>query len=282
MPRGIIPSEPARRWSSATRCPRPRSGVVVADLSWFRRDVLVGPPGGRVARSADPPTDRELAHRAGRNSPPGPGPRGRASSGSTRPRHYPDQDEVEVARVAIALPELGGFGSIGRGVPRQRPAPVERAREQAIERAPRGGGWPRRTRRADRHAERNSLPEAARAGVRRRPTATPTPSRPATAVPAERVAWSKPTIVARGPLVGALEVRTALRGGGVRARLDRWPSTPAVRCSGARSSSTTRLGDHRLRVRIPTGVPGDVVVAGGPFGAIRRARRSFDACPISA
>jgi alpha-mannosidase/mannosylglycerate hydrolase len=36
------------------------------------------------------------------------------------------------------------------------------------------------------------------------------------------------------------------------------------------------VGDQRLRARIPTGAAGDVVVAGGPFGAIRRKRRSFD------
>ena len=30
--------------------PRRRGGVVVADLSWFRRDVLVGPPGSRLPR----------------------------------------------------------------------------------------------------------------------------------------------------------------------------------------------------------------------------------------
>src|SRR5512143_784800 len=29
---------------------RPRGGVVVAELSFFRRDILVGPPGRRVPR----------------------------------------------------------------------------------------------------------------------------------------------------------------------------------------------------------------------------------------
>jgi mannosylglycerate hydrolase len=99
---------------------------------------------------------------------------------------------------------------------------------------------------------------------------------PSDTVPAERVAWSKPTIVARGPLVGALELRTALRGGGVRARLTLalHAGSPLLRCT---LNLENTVGDHRLRVRIPTGVPGDVVVAGGPFGAIRRERRSFDA-----
>ena len=246
---------------------------MVTELSWFRRDVLVGPPGGRVARSADPPTDGELEivlagipHQVLS--------RGTGVERLDAPRHYPDQDEVEVARVAIALPELGGF-SIGRGVPRQRPAPVELVRERLsnglIEVA----------------VGRDGLVELTdtRSGIRfrrllgldsegdRGDTYTFAPS---DTVPAERVAWSKPTIVARGPLVGALELRTALRGGGVRARLTLalHAGSPLLRCT---LNLENTVGDHRLRVRIPTGVPGDVVVAGGPFGAIRRERRSFDA-----
>ena len=253
--------------------PRPRNGVVVTELSWFRRDVLVGPPGGRVARSADPPTDGELGivlagipHQVLS--------RGTGIERLDAPRHYPDQDEVEVARVAIALPELGGF-SIGRGVPRQRPAPVELARERL------SNGL------LEVAVGRDGLVELTdtRSGIRfrrllgldsegdRGDTYTFAPS---DTVPAERVAWSKPTIVARGPLVGALELRTALRGGGVRARLTLalHAGSPLLRCT---LDLENTVGDHRLRVRIPTGVPGDVVVAGGPFGAIRRERRSFDA-----
>jgi alpha-mannosidase len=94
-------------------------------------------------------------------------------------------------------------------------------------------------------------------------------------VAAERVGWSKPTIVARGPLVGALELRTELRGGRVRARLTLalHAGSPLLRCT---LDLENALGDHRLRVRVPTGVPGEVVVAGGPFGAIRRQRRSIN------
>ena len=251
--------------------PRPRNGVVVTELSWFRRDVLVGPPGGRVPRRADPPTDGELdgmlagiphqvlSRRAG-------------AERLDAPRHYPDQDEVEVVRVAIALPELGGF-SIGRGVPRQRPAPVEIMRDRL------SNGLLEVT-------IRDGLVELtdALSGARfRKLLALETEGdrgdtytfAPSGRVPAERVAWSKPTIVAGGPLVGALELSTALRDGGVRARLTLalHAGSPLLRCTLALDNA---VGDHRLRLRVPTGAAGDISVAGGPFGAVRRERRPFD------
>jgi len=253
--------------------PRARNGVVVTELSWFRRDVLVGPPGGRIPRSADPPTDRDLDS-ALAGIPHQVLSRWTGTERLDAPRHYPDQDEVEVARVAIALPELGGF-SIGRGVPRQRPAPVELARERL------SNGL------LEVAVGRDGLVELTdtRSGMRfrgllglesegdRGDTYTFAPS---DTVPVERVAWSKPTVVARGPLVGALEVETGLRGGGVRARLilALHAGSPLLRCT---LDLENAVGDHRLRLRVPTGVPGNVVVAGGPFGATRRERRSFDA-----
>jgi hypothetical protein len=251
--------------------PRTRNAVVVADLSWFRRDVLVGPPGGRVPRSADPPTNGDLdvvlagiPHQVLS--------RGTGIERLDAPRHYPDQDEVEVVRVAIALPELGGF-SIGRGVPRQRPGPVELARDRLsnglLEVAVGRDGLVELTDTRSGARFRGLL--ALESEGDRGDTYTFAPS---SGAPAKRVAWSRPRIVARGPLVSALEVETALQGGGVRARLilALHASSPLLRCT---LDLENAVGDHRLRVRIPTGVAGDVVVAGGPFGAIRRRRRSF-------
>ncbi len=87
---------------------RRRGGVVVAELSWFRRDVLVGPPGGRQPRRADPPSEADISaalegvpHQVLSRRP--------GSERLDAPRHYPDQDEVELVRVALALPELPGF-----------------------------------------------------------------------------------------------------------------------------------------------------------------------------
>ena len=252
--------------------PRARNGVVITELSWFRRDVLVGPPGGRVPRSVDPPAEGDLES-ALAGIPHQVLSRRTGTERLDAPRHYPDQDEVEVARVAIALPELGGF-SIGRGVPRQRPPPVELTRDRlsngllevAVGRAGlveltdmRSGARFRRLLALESEGDRGDTYTFAPDGR----------------VGTERVAWSKPTVVARGPLVGAWELITALRGGGVRARLTLalHAGSPLLRCTLELDNA---VGDHRLRVRIPTGTEGDVVVAGGPFGAIRRERRSFD------
>ena len=56
MPAGLAPS-----LVFFNPVPRPRAGVVVADLTWFRRDVLVGPPGERKPRSGAAPSDAEVA-----------------------------------------------------------------------------------------------------------------------------------------------------------------------------------------------------------------------------
>jgi alpha-mannosidase len=252
--------------------PRARNGVVITELTWFRRDVLVGPPGGRAPRSADPPTDDDL-HGALAGIPHQVLSRRAGTERLDAPRHYPDQDEVEVVRVAIALPELGGF-SIGRGVPRQRPAPVEVARARLSNGLIEVG------------LGRDGLVELTdtRSGTRfRKLLALESEGdrgdtytfAPADGGPAKRVAWSNPETVARGPLVGALELRAALRGGGVQARLTLalHAGSPLLRCTLDLDNTT---GDHRLRARIPTGVAGDVALAGGPFGATRRVRRPFD------
>ncbi|HET6836918.1 MAG TPA: hypothetical protein VFH24_02680, partial [Gemmatimonadales bacterium] len=89
--------------------PRPRNGVVIADLSWFRRDVLVGPPGDRMPRMGPGSRPFHLL-----------GPEGAISVqelGQTQgherldaARHYPDQDEVDWTRVAFRPPQVRGLG----------------------------------------------------------------------------------------------------------------------------------------------------------------------------
>src|SRR5439155_15080507 len=117
------PEETAPRLVLWNPVPRARQGaVVVADLTWFRRDVLVGPPGGREPRRGDGARAIALL------GPDGPIPLqllGRAS-GQERldaPRHYPDQDEVDVVRVAFRAPPLPGLGlGVLEPAERQRPA----------------------------------------------------------------------------------------------------------------------------------------------------------------
>ena len=210
--------------------PRARNGVVVTELTWFRRDVLVGPPDGRIPLRADPPTEDDL-HSALAGIPHQVLSRRPGTERLDAPRHYPDQDEVEVVRVAIAIPELGGF-SIGRGVPRQRPAPVEVARSRLsnglLEAAVGRDGLVELT--DTRSGTRFPRLLALESEGDRGDTYT---FAPGDGLPARRVAWSKPVIVARGPLVGAMELRAALRGGDVRARLTLalHAGSPLLRCT---------------------------------------------------
>lgn len=251
--------------------PRARGGVVVTDLSWFRRDVLVGPPGGRIPRTAAPPTDGDVEAALARIPHQVLGRRG----GSERldpARHYPDQDDVELVRVALALPELGGFsvGFAGWGGTDGR-VEVRRGRlangllDVAVR--PDGGIDITDQRSGARFRRMLQLETEGDGGD----TYTFAP----VDLPLERGAWSMPRVTAAGPLVGALETRAALRGGLVRARLTLalYACSPLVRCT---LDLENAAGDHRLRVRIPTGVSGDLAVAGGPFGVVRRKRRRFD------
>ena len=99
-------------WNPAAR---PRGSVVTAEVSFFRRDVLVGPPGNRRPRRgpgvepfhlrADLPGGRSMAIapqiialRGGRER-------------LDAARHYPDQDEVDLVGVAFPVPAaVSGLG----------------------------------------------------------------------------------------------------------------------------------------------------------------------------
>src|SRR5438445_3506490 len=104
-------------WNPAVR---PRGGVVVADITLFRRDVPVGPPSGaaRVAHSTPGQGPRPFGLA---------GPDGRLIAvqvldrrvGQERldaARHYPDQDEVDWVRVALRPPAVAGLGVLCAGL----------------------------------------------------------------------------------------------------------------------------------------------------------------------
>ncbi|HEU4526262.1 MAG TPA: glycosyl hydrolase-related protein, partial [Gemmatimonadales bacterium] len=61
----------------------------------------------------------------------------------------------------------------------------------------------------------------------------------------------------------------------VRARLTLvlYAGSPVLRCTLELDNGA---GDHRLRIRLPTRARGGAATAGGPFGAVRRERRTFD------
>jgi mannosylglycerate hydrolase len=258
---------------------RARGAVVVAELSWFRRDVLGGPRGGRVPRLREPPSDREisaalaglpyqvLARRQGAE---------RLDSA----RHYPDQDEVELVRVALATPELAGFGVTVGGKASPPPAPV-RVRGRGMENGllevvVEPGGLVRLTdlRTGARYDRLLALESEGDAG-------DTYSFAPISGEAPHRAVWSEPRTTAAGSLVGALEMRASLRSGAIRARLtlSLYADSPLLRLT---IDLENGVGDHRLRLRIPTGTTGNaaeaggIAVAGGPFGALRRELRRVD------
>jgi mannosylglycerate hydrolase len=271
-------------WNPAARR---RGGVAIADLTWLRRDVLVGPPGSRTPRAGSSPSAAELAAAVG-------GlpfqPLGRAS-GSERldaPHHYPDQDDVEITRVAVALPPVGGLAFLHAGNMAAGEAPVtggvrlDGARlDNGLVRAEAGldgmvtltdlrtgsefGGLFALVSEGD---VGDTYTYAAPAGNRARG-----PSGPAEIVS-----------LAAGPLVGSFAVQTRLYAGrspagsgegrvDVRMIISLHAGSRALRCT---VELDNRAHDHRLRLRLPGAAPGGAAVAGGPFGPVSRGAVAAD------
>ena len=269
------PAETAPRlvlWNPVAR--RRLGSVVVADLTWFRRDVLVGPPGDRKPRHGEGPRAVALA---GAEGPLVTQALGRATAHERldAPRHYPDQDEVDVVRVAFRAPALGGFG-LAALEPIERPRVAAEPCVRAGARSLDNGllaftvGRDGTVTLADR---RSGLLYPALLGLESTgdvgDTYTYAPR------PGDRVARMRGPvsvgILAAGPLVAALEARGKLPVGAGRVDV-RWVLTlhadsPVLRCT---LEIDNRARDHRLRLRVPSGVPGVPATAGGPFGPIVR------------
>jgi alpha-mannosidase len=267
-------------WNPAAR---ERSGaVVVADLTWFRRDVLVGPPSGREPRRGDGARAIALL---GAHGPIALQPLGR-TTGFERldaTRHYPDQDEVDLVRVAFRAPPLPGLGfTVLEGAERQRavidtavragPRSLDNgllaltvARDGTVTLADRRTGllYPSLLGLESAGDAGDTYTWAPRAGDRLRRMTGPVAVR----------------TLARGPLVAALEVRGRLTSStgyvDVRLILTLHAGSAALRCT---LQLDNRAIDHRLRLRVPTGVPGIAAAAGTQFGT---ALRTAPAAPAS-
>jgi alpha-mannosidase len=258
-------------WNAAART---RGGVAIAEVTFLRRGVPIGPPGGRVPREG--PGFRPFALQA---------PNGTAipvqvlgtAPGRERleaTRHYPLQDEVERVRVAFQAPAVSGLGlaTLGLTAPRNDETPepvVVRGRSLAnrfveVSVDPQGGLTLRDREtgesfrellRLESEGDAGDLYTFSPSGAGGRHTSGPAQIRR----------------VAGGPLVGAVEVRTALRirSGHVAARLVVMlhADSPAVRCVLELDNQAT---DHRLRARFPTALRGIAATAGAAFGAVTR------------
>ncbi len=263
-------------WNAAAR---PRGGVMVADVTWFRRDVLVGPPTGRVARSG--PGAPAFALRAADGSAVGvqvldqrPGLERRDAS-----RHPPDLDEVDVVRVAFAAPPVPGLGIAGLTPGAAHPPPgddgagvlaralVNRYVEVAFE--PHGAltliDRTTRTRwagllRVESESDRGDAYTVQR----------PQRDRPARSGGPIRVRR-----LAAGPLVVALEAGWKLPCGqgasgprrghvAVRLTVTLYADSPVVRCV---FELDNQARNHRLRARLPLGPADASLVVGAAFGS---------------
>jgi mannosylglycerate hydrolase len=259
--------------------PRRREGVVVTDLTWFRRDVLVGPPGDRVPRVGSGNRPFHLAGSEGLMAVQSLG-GGPAQERLDAPHHYPDQDVVDRVRVAFAAPEVGGLGLMSLQ-PVDGAARVTHAGtwirgrsmgNELIEVSVEAGGALRLLDRRTRQSYRDLLvlESGGDAGD------TYTYCRPAR----DRIRRSRGPVtvrpLARGPLVVALEAEWRMRAGrrgrgagtvGVRLLVSLYAGSPIVRCT---LEINNQAAHHRLRARLSTGLPGGSAVAGGQFGSIER------------
>jgi alpha-mannosidase len=261
-------------WNPAARA---RRGVVLADVTLFRRDVLVGPPGPRAPREGEGYRPFTLATADGHAIPVQVLDRRIGSERLEAPGAAPDQDEVDQVRLAFRAPNLTGLGFAKLGIRAGAEAPG-RARaagegalvkgralvnhwiEVAIE--PTGALSLIDRRSGQRFPDVLHVEDDGDAGD----TYSYCPRA------RDRVVHAAGPIrlrrLAAGPLVAALEVRFAL---GSRAALRLvvmlHADAPLVRCI---LEIDNRSEWHRLRARLPTGLAGAVAVAGSAFGALAR------------
>jgi hypothetical protein len=289
---------------------RPRGGVAEVELLTFLHDVPVGPgsaaawrEAGAVAARGVPVTLRDAD---GASLPVQVLAREVRHDRVEAPRFYPDDDLVEAARCVTWVPPVPGYGLAGYAVGEGGGDDAARARAGAGPAHPTeavregGGAWLRNGRLAV-HVDAAGRVRVEGAALGAPVDAllafedvgdagdlyTPSPvGRPITA------AWSDaPEVLYAGPLRAALRLRYRLR---VPVALARDPDAPLARPArragrpaelavavtltldaesdvlrvDVRGVNTAR--DHRLRLRLDTGVPGARVLADAALGPVWR------------
>jgi len=260
--------------------PRSRAGVTIADVTVFRRDVLVGPPSaGRVPRQGAGYRPFALMDPGGRAVPFQVLAQRRTEERIDGTRHYPDQDEVDQLRIAFRAPPVPGLGiaalTTGPVAPLAR-AEDARGRGRSLENRfvqvtieATGALMLVDRRRNERYGELLRLEDAGDAGDAY--TYAP-PAR-------DRVKQARGPVsvrrLAAGPLVAALEARwEVMRGIDARMVVQLFADSPIVRVSLAIDN---RNSHHRLRARLPTGLDGVTAIAGSAFGTVERNAVQVDA-----
>ena len=256
-------------WNPA---PRARGGIMIADCTFFRRDVPVGPPGPRAPRVGPGAGVFSLRGPDGHAVPLQVLDRRRGQERLDAKRHYPDQDDVDIVRVAFRAPLLPGLG-LGTLAPA---APLATHADEAVEVQARSL--------VNRYVVATLDPTGAlllfdrRTGgrwldvLRLESEGDAGDAYTFNRVARDRLVRSQGPIrvrrVAAGPLVAALEARWTMRAGGgprgkvgVRLVVSLHADSPVVRCI---LEVDNRALHHRLRARIPMG-PGEMLV-GTQFG----------------
>ncbi len=249
--------------------PRPRSGVTIARVTSFRRDVLVGPPSGRRPRTAAAAPPFALRTADGAEIPVQVLERRQVLERLDAPRHYPDLDEVEELSVAYRIPAIPGLShetltltssdasargavSASRFTLRNEHLEVALEADGTVTLTDRGSGV-RQTRMLGLESEGDAgdtYTFASIPGTNRRFRG--------------RV---RRGVVARGPLVGAVDAHWAFAGARFRLRVILIEGERLVRCI---LDVDNRARNRRLRLRFPSGVSADTATAGAAFGMERR------------
>src|SRR5216110_2116816 len=280
-------------WNPATR---PRRGVMIADVTLFRRDVLVGPRGDRVPREGQGYRPFALAAWDGRTVPVQVLDRRIGTERLDAAHHYPDQDEVDEVRIAFRSPTVPGLGLASAGLAagatgaRGTRPPGEGALVKGrslvnhwieVTLEPTGALALHDRRSGQRFTDVLRVEAGGDAGDTYSycPPAGDRVSRAAGPITVRRLA--------AGPLLASLETTFEMRArngvtqrrrangvaqsrpGSVHVRLvvTLHADSPMVRCIVDVDNQATW---HRLRARVPTGLAGTTAVAGTAFGAVAR------------
>jgi mannosylglycerate hydrolase len=271
-------------WNPAAR---PRGGVVTAEITFFRRDVLVGPPGARRPRRGVGLRPFVLcgSTSGGREvvMPPQVLSSDRVVERIDATRHYPNQAEVDRVRVAFPLPEaVPGFGSIRLDVSDGKEVPAEPFAFAGRRRLWNG--------RFELIVEDDGTVSLGAAGstrpfsglLRLESEADIGDTYTFCAGHGGRIQArpaGRPRLTAGGPLVAGLEWTVVMRCGrasrpaqgqgrvSLHIHAEALGDGAAARC---RCRLDNRALDHRLRFRFPTGLRAGSVLAGTAFGVTER------------
>ena len=254
-------------WNPAARR---RGGVVIAEVTFFRRDVLVGPPSGRRPRRRSGQAPFAFRSADGRTIPVQVLERSGGLERLDAPRHYPDLDEVDRVRVAFEAPPIFGMTMSALTVVTSRAAPAgtvsarghtltNEALDVTLE--PDATVTIRDRVSGRRYAGLLGLESEGDVGD----TYTFAPM--AGSLLRAEGSRARVRTVARGPLAGAVAGRWSFAGVEVRLRLILLAGERFVRCV---LDLDNRAHNRRLRARVPVGIVSPVAVAGTSFGAIER------------